>query len=181
MISMQQVQWPWQRIARDRRPYILLALFLISMSGLVTGIALRPLTAQWWPTPNGGTTPPSTSILATTTTATLVPTSGPVAPQKFNVAIDPVQHVAPGSTFTVIAHTTLAKTGKPAPGVTCQLTFDAATHIPPSAKLITDTRGSATWSITIPASAPAGTYPMTLIGKWGAGFSTTWEVTVTVG
>lgn len=180
MISLQQVQWPWQRIARDRRPYILLALFLISMSGLVTGIALRPLTAQWGTHINGNT-PPGTSFQATTTTATLVPTDGSVVPQKFIVAIDPVQSAAPGGTLTIIAHTTLPKTGKPAPGISCQLTFDAATHIPPSVKQTTDMHGNATWAITVPATTAPGTYAMTLTAKWGAGFGATWQVTVTIG
>jgi hypothetical protein len=182
MMVGQPIQWPWQRIARERRPFIWLALLLISLSGLVSGIALHAL-------PHGATTTLGRSTPGSTTsvtpggaigTGTVVPVVGTVTPQYFSITMSPPATASPGGAFTITAHATLKKNGQPAPGVQCQLTFDAASQIPMPPTHTTDGSGDATWVVTIPPTATPGRYLLTLQANWG-GFGVVWKIYVTVG
>lgn len=175
---MMTIQWPWQRIARDRRPYIWLALFLISMSGLISGVLLRPLTTQWRQ-PTGSTSPGVVAQASPTATAPIVAVS--VTPQKFVAKLAPIVMGQPGGSFAITALTTLAKTGKPAPGVICHLTFAANAHIPAPPPQTTDATGTTTWTISIPATTPRGSYQVLLNATWQDGFKASWQSTATVG
>ncbi len=175
MSTSSDLIWPWERIAAGRRPLIWVAFACISLSGLVTGLALRTLASPPHSSPNsgipGGTTGGGTSVAATGT---------PVAPQRFGATLQIPALVSPGGTLFVQARAVLATPGShPAPGVTCQLTFPTASAIPAPPSQQTNAAGTATWTIPIPATTLAGSYLLLLHATWGV-FAATYEVTVTV-
>jgi hypothetical protein len=171
MISAQPI-WPWQRLTPDRRPLATVALVLISLSGLLTGIVLRPLTQDLWPrSPQRSATIP----LAKQPTAT--PTSTTNLAQSFylGLRLSPGGEVHAGDTLTVTATAKLSSTKTPAQGVTCSVTITGAETLQvQQATQQTDANGEATWTIPIPNDAISGGYTVTVNGKWGQ-YGATWE------
>jgi hypothetical protein len=177
MSTFSDLHWPWERIAAGRRPLIWVALGCISLSGLVTGLALRTLAAPPHSTPGASSSIPGSTTTGTTS-VTVIGT--PIAPQRFGATLQIPTPVAPGGSLTVLAHTVLA-TGDhaAAPGVTCQLVFPSASGIPAPPTQHTDATGTATFTVPIPLTTPAGGYLVTLHATWGV-FAATYEVTATV-
>ncbi len=174
----------WGRVAPHNRPFVVMALVLISASGLVAGMALRAVTQHGTGTPGSSSviTPPGTQTATTSTPAH--------APQRFSAIICPPTAAAPGGSFTISAYAvtgsagthppcTVPATAQPAAGVTCTLSFAAASGIPAPPAHVTGADGTTTWMIPIPATTPPGSYHLTLHATWG-GFGATWVVTATV-
>jgi len=164
--------WPWQRLAPDRRPLATVALVLISLSGLLTGIVLRPLTQDLWPrSPQRSATIP----LAKQPTAT--PTTNTAQAESFflGLQLSPGGEISAGNTLTVTAIAKLSNTRAPAQGVTCTITITGpdTLQVQPATQQ-TDANGEAAWTIPIPNGANSGGYTVTVTGKWGQ-FSATWE------
>ena len=82
--------WPWARVAPKQRTFLWLAILLISASGLLTGLVVRPLihtTGGGTPPVSRGTTPIiATTPTANTPTATLAPAV--TTPQQFTIMLD---------------------------------------------------------------------------------------------
>jgi|GEM_PF-7020822 len=171
MISLhQQPQWPTaRRSGFDRRSLLVLTLVLISMSGLFTGLALRPLT---YPKLFGSKSSPSVSISSSTntihTTAVASAVSIASAPERFYVSLltSPTV-IKPGDTLSVQTPALLNASNHPAIGVTCTLTVASPLSLPTPMQ-VTNAAGLAQWSIHIPFNAPAGQYQIQLNAKWGS-------------
>jgi hypothetical protein len=170
MISAQPM-WPWQRLAPDRRPLATAALVLISLSGLLTGIVLRPLTQDLWPR-----SPQRSATIPLAKQPTVTPTIISTQAEAFylGLQLSPDSAVRAGDTLTVTATTTLSGTNSPAQGVTCAITITGPESLPVQpASQQTDANGAATWTVPIPNGTSPGGYSVTVIGKWGQ-FSATW-------
>ncbi len=167
--------WPWARVAPQGRNILWLAILLISASGLITGVALRPLLhGMGTTTPHGGGTTTATSTPAPgTVTATLAPAV--TTPQRFAIAVELPAPTAPGGTMTVVVHATAAT--KPAQGVTCQISFTPLGGITLPGSAATDATGSISFAVAIPATTPPGTYTVHVHATWGtSGFAANWDV-----
>ncbi len=171
MISAQPM-WPWQRLAPDRRPLATVALVLISLSGLLTGIILRPLTQNLWP---GSPQSSATIPLAGQPTATPTAVANPAQSFFLGLQLSPGDgEVRSGDTLTVTAVAKLSSTRAPAQGVTCGVTITGLESLPVQpATQQTDADGEAVWTVPIPVGTIPGGYSVTVSGNWGQ-FSATW-------
>ena len=169
--------WPWQRLAPQRRTFLWLAILLISASGLIAGLALRPLTHGLMGSGSSlsvaGSTPPATG--AGTATATLVPAV--TTPQRFALRLDVPAPTAAGGAMTITAHALVGAfdsqgnlTGptKAAQGVACRLSFDPAAAITLPGAQTTDDKGAIVFTIVIPSGTPAGTYKVHGSAAWAS-------------
>jgi hypothetical protein len=179
-----------QRVAPPRRPFVWLALLLISASGLLAGVALRSLAprATGIATTTGNTTSPGTSTTATATENLVVTT-----PQQFTAFICPAT-VARGAILAITAYATtslvnsktqctvakLPPTATLASGVACKLTFPAQSGIGTPPVQRTDATGTTTWQIAIPATTAPGLMKVTLLATWGKDYRADWQIKVTV-
>jgi hypothetical protein len=173
----------WGRVAPRNRPFVMMALVLISASGLVAGMALRAVTRH-------GTTPPGSSSVGVTTGTTTTTSAPALTPQRFSAIMCPPAAAPPGGSFAISAYAVIGSPGahpgcaipaaaQPASGVTCALSFAAASGIPAPPAQTTGANGTATWTVAIPATTHPGTYTLTLHATWGS-FGATWIVTATV-
>jgi hypothetical protein len=169
----------WQKpAAPDRRPLLIFALILVSVSGLITGISLRPLTHGSLfdflkPPTNAMGAPPVTTV------ATATPT--PVAttkPESFHVYVDLSNSVvASGNTVTLIANTNLDANSQAAVGITCTVAISGPSTLPKLAAQSTDGNGKTSWTITVPPGAAAGAYHINVNADWSQGYRA-WSTTV---
>jgi hypothetical protein len=180
-----------QRVAPPRRPFVWLALLLISASGLLAGVALRSLAPHSISSAStaGGTTSTGSPTTTTATTNLVVTT-----PQKFTAFICPTT-VARGSILTITAYATspgvvprvqCAAAAKIPPlaiiaaGVVCKLTFPANAGISTPPVQATDATGTTTWQVAIPTTTAPGALKVILNATWGASFSASWQISETV-
>ena len=172
--------WPWARVAPKQRTFLWLAILLISASGLLTGLVVRPLihtTGGGTPPVSRGTTPIiATTPTANTPTATLAPAV--TTPQQFTIMLDVPTPTTQGATMTIITHASVTVNGqmKPAQGVVCQITFTPMGGIPFPSEQTTDISGTATFAVAIPATTPPGDYTVHVRATWGGGgFAANWD------
>lgn len=179
-----QNAWPWQRVTSDRRPLFTLAVVLISISGFVSGIALRPLTQS-------ATSPelPGQSVVTSKPTATPTYTAIPLTPQLFALSqtITP-REVSAGESVTVTIHAKTNPGDETTPiasvaGITCVANLVQGKTVIPLETMnhVTDADGNATWTVVIPATIPPGAYTFQVSGKWSGNFAATSETDFTVG
>jgi hypothetical protein len=172
-----QASWPWQRMAPNRRPLMTMAFILISMSGLLSGLVLRPITQSLWPNANQSnnakaptlTQPPTATATSTVTAA------------NFYIGLKATPNIVPpGGSFTATATAKLSSTGGPAQGVTGTLAISGPSVIPiTTPTMTTDANGNAIWTITVPTELSDGAYTITVTGKWGI-YGATWESSFSV-
>lgn len=179
-----------QRVAKPRRPFVWLALLLISASGLFAGVALHSLV----PRASGIATTSGSTATGSTTTASTATNPVVTVPRTFRAFICPAS-VARGATLTLTAYATsptiqpktecsaavkLPATAMLASGVACKLTFPANSGISPPPVQKTDATGTTTWQIAIPATTAPGTETVTLNAVWGNGYSANWDFRVAI-
>lgn len=169
-------QWPWQRFDSARRNLVVLALMLISASGFVSGLALRPLVQSWRPA--DARQPAARTTANQSTTQANLPVAA--APERFGatILIAP-RAVQPGATFTITAQALTSTTSTPASGVVCQITLANFTGAALGPR-VTDGYGSTTWTVTVPSSTTKGVHVVTLHASWGF-FAATYQLNVVVG
>ncbi len=177
MITTQPV-WPLRRPYQTHRPLIALALALVSLSGLLSGLALRPLTRGLLST--AGVTRVLTSAPASSVAATPQIVAPVATPQAFFLGLNVTpQEASPGDTITVRALAQLSQGSGPAPGVSCSLAITGQSKLPAVVARITDTRGQTAWAIILPAGTPPGVYAVTVSAAWGE-FRANWQVSLVV-
>lgn len=172
----------WLRVAPSQRPLLCLALFLFSLSGLVSGLALRPLIVTGSPplhhgdaaTAKLGTIPNSvaTATIAQATAVTMVP-------ERFSVQlIASALSVHAGQTLTITVQTKLLRdSALPARGVLCMLTLQNTSL---TATQTTDASGTTLWTVVIPTDLASGTYNAEVTAHWGAFAASFGQVNIAV-
>lgn len=175
MISLNQ-PWPWQRFDAPRRNLVIVALLLISASGFVSGLALRPVVQNWSPT---SVEQPAAHAVTNPTTSTQSHVAVAAAPERFGATMLIAPHaVNPGATFTITAQTNTSANSAPASGVVCQITLANFTGTALSSH-VTDGQGITTWTITVPPGTTKGVHVVTLHASWGF-FAATYQLNVVV-
>ncbi len=181
-------QTPWQRLAPHHRPLLLLAMTLISISGLVTGLALRPLVLNW--SKHSITANRTVSTTSTAPQGTTSPVNSATTPGYFSAIMCAPAVAQPGGSFTLTAYAAVGKlsdhppcqitaTMKAASGVNMSISFAAASGIPAPAPQTTGTDGTVTWTVPIPSTTRPGSYRVSLRATWGT-FAANWLIFATV-
>lgn len=159
--------WPSERGTRLRRGFVALALTFISVAGFASGLGLRPVIQQWQA--HQGFLPRTTSQPTATSIAVTHTDLPAMTPESFtlNVTIAPAG-VHAGNTITITAHAALLRDATiDARGVSCSPVLDGIALTPPPAPVLTDQHGDAVWTIVVPAATSAGSYKVTVNGRWG--------------
>ena len=153
-------------LERRRRPAMLMIFFAVSMAGLVSGLALRPIVRHLVAM---RASPTATSVATATVSATATPDLPALTPEAFalNLTGTPL-NVAPAGTFALTVHAALSRDATlAARGVSCAVQIDGLTLTPVPNLTLTDAQGNSTWTLQIPAGTAPGTYSVTVTAHWG--------------
>jgi hypothetical protein len=168
MISAQPT-WGQTSVTPSRRPLLIFAFVLISLSGLLAGMALRPLTHNLFKSAGSVSQTGESGVIKSVTSP--IPSANP---EHFKVKISSsASIVSPGQVVTFTAMTNTLSDGRKVTGVPCTATIDGpntSTLFPTQA---TDDNGTVTWTFQFPADASAGEYHVTVKSEWGV-YSATW-------
>lgn len=176
-----QPTWPWRRLPRSARALAVGTYCLVSLTGLLAGLGLRPLVLQSLRLDPATSVTAPQELVPTDNAATASVPPAALAPASFTLSLTILpQTVRAGGNVTVATLARLKQDGTtPTPGVQCALAVAKLT--PPLTVLpqTTDANGAANWRVTIPPATPPGVYDITIQGTWGL-FTYSYTVHLTV-